>query len=171
MSSGEQTENIPNSTNTEDFSPPTQDYGERSQDLGGPPASYSERYSDRYSERYSERYSGHTSGSQATSPSEMDVLDLIVKFQLMGESSQTLINNLRRELGGQSERLLVGVLIERSYLTEEEMDAVVLARYLLACAKLTMPQLELVMDEIKETKAPLWVALVAKGWLKMSDVV
>jgi hypothetical protein len=75
------------------------------------------------------------------------------------------------ELAGQPERLLAGTLVERGYITEEELDSMVLARYLLACAKLTNSQLELVMDEIKDTKAPLWVALVAKGWLKMSDVI
>jgi hypothetical protein len=101
----------------------------------------------------------------------LDILDLIVKFQLIGADSHTLITNLRSELAGQSERLLAGTLVERSYITEEELESVVLARYLLACGKITMIQLELVMDEIQDTKAPLWVALVAKGWLKMSDVV
>ncbi len=107
----------------------------------------------------------------AAVPSQLDVLDLIVKFELMGAASVTLIGSLRNEMAGDSERQLANALVERSYLTEEELETVVLARYLLACAKLTMPQLELVMDEIKETKAPLWVALVAKGWLKMGDVV
>jgi hypothetical protein len=100
-----------------------------------------------------------------------DILDLIVKFQLIGPDSQARINDLRSEFSGQSERLLAGTLVERSYITEEELESVVLARYLLACAKLTMVQLELVMDEIKATRAPLWVALVAKGWLKMADVI
>jgi len=105
------------------------------------------------------------------STSVVDILDLIVKFQLIGPDSQARINDLRSELTGQSERLLAGTLVERGYITEEELDSAVLARYLLACAKLTMTQLELVMDEIKDTKAPLWVALVAKGWLKMSEVI
>jgi hypothetical protein len=102
---------------------------------------------------------------------QLDVLELVVKFELMGADSQARINELRNELPGQTERQLAGILVERSYLTEEELETVVLARYLLACAKLTMSQLELVMDEIRDTRAPLWVALVAKGWLKMGDVV
>jgi hypothetical protein len=139
MSSGEQTENVPCPSQTEDFSPPAQDHGEGTENPGA--------------------------------TSLLDILDLIVKFQLIGADSHTLITNLRSELAGQSERLLAGTLVERSYITEEELESVVLARYLLACGKLTMIQLELVMDEIQDTKAPLWVALVAKGWLKMSDVV
>ena len=83
------------------------------------------------------------------------------------------VNTLASELSrsGAGERHFASALVERGYLSEEELDDVVLARYLLACAKLTMTQLELVMDEIKDTHAPLWVSLVAKGWLKMSEVI
>ncbi|MBS1997421.1 MAG: hypothetical protein JSS86_13970 [Cyanobacteria bacterium SZAS LIN-2] len=100
-----------------------------------------------------------------------DILELIVKFELLGPHSEAAIQKLRAEVEAPSERLLAGALVERGYLSEEEMESMVLARYLLACGKITMTQLELVMDEIKDTRAPLWVSLVAKGWLKMGDVV
>jgi hypothetical protein len=142
MSSGEQTENLSSYSPAEDFSPPVQ--------------------------------AGGDSGQKNVAPSStLDIPDLVVKFQLLGAESEALITALRSEVcaSGGSERQLASALVERGYLSEEELDDVVLARYLLACAKLTMTQLELVMDEIKDTRSPLWVSLVAKGWLKMSEII
>ena len=104
-----------------------------------------------------------------------DILDLVVKFQLLGAQSEHVINTLASELGrsgaGEGSHL-ASALVERGYLSEEEsLTNVVLARYLLACAQAAMTQLELVMDEIKDTRAPLRVSLVAKGWLKMSEII
>ena len=108
---------------------------------------------------------GETSGPGPT------VVELVSNFQLMGVETDNIIEKVAMAMDKPSERLVSGALVEQGFLSEEEMESMVLARYLLAVGKITLTQLELVMDEIKDTKAPLWVSLVAKGWLKMSDVV
>jgi|GEM_PF-3361464 len=108
---------------------------------------------------------GETSGPGPT------VIELVSNFQLMGVETDNIIEKVAMAMDKPSERLVSGALVEQGFLSEEEMESMVLARYLLAVGKITLTQLELVMDEIKDTKAPLWVSLVAKGWLKMGDVV
>jgi len=108
--------------------------------------------------------------NSASSPA-IDIIELIRMFKILGPKTQELLQKVRDENADCSQRELAGVLVENSYLTEEELESVVLACYLLAVGKLKLTQLELVMDEIKETRAPLWVSLVAKGWVKMKDLI
>lgn len=100
----------------------------------------------------------------------IEVLELVRMFKMLGPTTKSQLEALCSREKGKSDRELTGVLVEQGLLSEEQMESMILASYLLASGKVTMSQLELVMDEIATTESPLWVSLVAKGWVKMSDV-
>jgi hypothetical protein len=71
----------------------------------------------------------------------------------------------------QTELEIASYLVEVGKLTVEELESITLARYLLALGKITMTQYELCISEMQDIGTPMWVNLVAKGWVKMSDVI
>jgi hypothetical protein len=72
---------------------------------------------------------------------------------------------------GKTELQIASYLVEVGRLTVEELESITLARYLIALGKITITQYEIIIGEMKETGTPLWVGLVAKGWVKMTDVL
>jgi serine/threonine protein kinase len=101
----------------------------------------------------------------------IDVTQLMQMFKLFGPKTNSILADLKAENPNASERDLASLLTERNLLSEGQLESLVLARYLLATGKITIAQLELVMDEIVETRSALWVGLVAKGWVKMGDLM
>jgi DnaJ domain len=72
---------------------------------------------------------------------------------------------------GKTELQIASYLVDVGRLTVEELESITLARYLIALGKITITQYEIIIGEMKETGTPLWVGLVAKGWVKMTDVL
>jgi hypothetical protein len=72
---------------------------------------------------------------------------------------------------GKTELQIASYLVEVGGLTVEELESITLARYLIALGKITITQYEIIIGEMKDTGTPLWVGLVAKGWVKMTDVL
>jgi hypothetical protein len=72
---------------------------------------------------------------------------------------------------GKTELEIAAYLVEVGKLTIEELESITLARYLLALGKISITQYEFIAGEMKEAGVPFWVGLVAKGWVKMSDVI
>ncbi len=72
---------------------------------------------------------------------------------------------------GKTELQIASYLVDVGKLTVEELESITLARYLIALGKITITQYEIIIGEMKDTGTPLWVGLVAKGWVKMTDVL
>jgi hypothetical protein len=104
----------------------------------------------------------------AAAKSVHSLLSLIRFSQLVSTSDlETAVN----AADSQTELEIASYLVEVGKLTVEELESITLARYLLALGKITMTQYELCISEMQDIGTPMWVNLVAKGWVKMSDVI
>ncbi|MDR3614712.1 MAG: hypothetical protein P4L53_14225 [Candidatus Obscuribacterales bacterium] len=104
----------------------------------------------------------------AATKSVHSLLSLIRFSQLVSTSDLEAAMNAAEN---QTELETASYLVEVGKLTVEELESITLARYLLALGKITMTQYELCISEMQDIGTPMWVNLVAKGWVKMSDVI
>lgn len=104
----------------------------------------------------------------AAAKSVHSLISLIRFSQLVSTSDLETAMNAGEN---QTELETASYLVEVGKLTIEELESITLARYLLALGKITMTQYELCISEMQDIGTPMWVNLVAKGWVKMSDVI
>lgn len=113
---------------------------------------------------YSESNSSKNSGGVGN----FEIAEIIRVNKMLGRQTSKIIEELKA-LGLQSEEEFCDEVKRRGLLSEGHIESLLLVKHLMAAGKIKQTQLELISDELNDSESPLWITLVAKGWITPAD--